>query len=203
MGPSHHQQALLERGPVAVPIAPDKGLIQQARETLSRVPLEQRVYQRLKSEYSTDKTLPELRFSEAAGRDAALVFVRRSGAPLNKGIPGLYTYAGYHEVFKKVSDTLAKQLADEAWIYGDQPIVADASTHQQLREKVCQLYLDDYEKQWDQLIADVTVITFHSLPQAVRGLNVLSGTDSPLRKWLMAVERETILERPTAEVGAI
>ena len=95
---------------------------------MSRVPLEQRVYQRLKSEYSTDKTLPELRFGEAAGRDAALVFVRRSGAPLNKGIPGLYTYAGYHEVFEKVSDTLAKQLADEAWIYGDQPIVADAST---------------------------------------------------------------------------
>jgi type VI secretion system protein ImpL len=103
----------------------------------------------------------------------------------------------------KVSDTLAKQLADEAWIYGDQSIMADASTHQQLREKVCQLYLDDYEKQWDQLIADVTVITFHSLPQAVRGLNVLSGTGSPLRKWLMAVEHETTLERPTAEVGAI
>jgi type VI secretion system protein ImpL len=198
-----HLEALLERGPIAVPIAPDTGLIQQARETLSRVPLEQRVYQRLKSEYSTDKTLPELRFSEAAGRDAALVFVRRSGAPLNKGIPGLYTYAGYHEVFEKVSDTLAKQLADEAWIYGDQPIVADVSTHQQLREKVCQLYLDDYEKQWDQLIGDVSVITFHSLPQAVRGLNVLSGTGSPLRKWLMAVEHETILERPTAEVGAV
>jgi len=193
-----HLEALLEQLPVPLPFAQDADLIRRVRQQLARAPLAQRIYGRLKQE-RLGADIPPFRVSEAAGRDAPLVFVRTSGQPLNAGIPGLYTYAGYHEVFLKESGRRIKELVDENWILGpaaETPTAADAL--QRLNDELRRLYLEDYAQQWLALLADLDVAPLPSLQQAVAITNVLSGPDSPLRKLLEAVERQTSLERDAA-----
>ena len=48
-----------------------------------------------------------------------LVFARASGQPLTKGVPGLFTYDGYHKGFQKAVKRRRDQLADEqGWVLG-------------------------------------------------------------------------------------
>lgn len=189
-----HLNALFERGPVELPLPLDSGLIRAARKSLARMPLAERVYRRFKH-FHRDLALPDFRISEAAGRDAPVVFVRKSNAPLSQGLPGLYTYAAYHEVFQKESPLLAARLAEEGWIYEEQSPVTDPAALARLAEEVRRLYLQDYVRQWDALLADLDIAPFTSPDQAVRILGVLSGEESPLRKLLESVDRETWLER--------
>jgi type VI secretion system protein ImpL len=88
-----HLEALLETGLSPLPRPLDPALVDNARAILSRAPLVDRVYGRLKLELA-DSDLPDFRISEAAGREAPLVFARNSNAALNAGIPGLFTYDG-------------------------------------------------------------------------------------------------------------
>jgi type VI secretion system protein ImpL len=64
------------------------------------------------------------------------------------------------------------------------------------------MYYDEYNRQWDALLADVVLQPFGGLDQAARNVRLLSGPESPLRKFLQAVSRQTTLEKvATAKSG--
>ncbi|WP_275426879.1 ImcF-related family protein [Ralstonia sp. GX3-BWBA] len=47
------------------------------------------------------------------------VFSRASGEPLERGIPGLFTYAGYHNLFNaRLPEFVNKAQAIDAWVMG-------------------------------------------------------------------------------------
>lgn len=189
-----HLDALFEKRPLPLPLALDQNLIAQVRATLNRMPMAARVYARLKRSAQNDK-LPEFRLSEAAGRDAALVFSRRSGKALNEaGIPGLYTYRGYRESFVRSGTEAVAQFAAESWILGEQGRITPADIPQ-LGTDVKALYLKDYQRAWEDLLNDLTIAPFPNLAQAVDVLRVLSGPGSPLKRLLEAVAKETDLTR--------
>jgi type VI secretion system protein ImpL len=52
--------------------------------------------------------------------------------------------------------------------------------------------------QWEALLADVDIVAFTGPKQAVEVLGILAGKDSPLKKLLVAVARETRLEHADA-----
>ena len=193
-----HLDALLEALPDPLPFPLDGGLVAEARAPLAKVPLAGRIYARLKQgQYG--KAVPGLRVADAAGRDAALVFVRKSGEPLSKGVPGLFTYAGYHEVFQKQALLAAKDLVQEGWVLSsEQAIPAQPEKLAQLVDDVRALYFKDYVSQWEALLADVDIVAFTGPKQAVEVLGILAGKDSPLKKLLVAVARETRLEHADA-----
>src|SRR5579871_1479285 len=115
-----HLDALLERGAAASPRPADTNLVASVRNMLVRYPLAQRVYSRLRREGVGDQ-IPDFSLVKVAGPGAASVFTRVSGQPLTKGVPGLYTYDGYYSAFRKASDRVANQLADEEpWVLADQ-----------------------------------------------------------------------------------
>lgn len=190
-----HLDALLENRPVPLPRPLDANLVQRAREVLINTPLAERIYGRIKLEL-TGMAIPDFRISDAVGRNAPLVFTRKSGDPLNEGIPGLYTYAGYHKLFLKKHEQLTKELADENWVLGKsaESHFTDAEL-QAVRQEVLKRYLEDYVKQWERLLADIQIVPFANLAQAVEVLNLLAGEPSPIRSLLVAVARETTLER--------
>ncbi len=190
-----HLTALLELLPGPLPYARDGALIERVRARLQQLPPEQRVYNGLKREL--DNPLPAFNPSQAGGPSFATVFTRLSGKPLSEGVPGLYTYSGYHEVFTKASGERIKQLAEESWILGKQGQLADdPQALQRLTEAVRNLYLQDYIKQWDGLLSDFNIRHLTSLTESVDIINVLAGPDSPLSNLLLAVAQETTLERP-------
>jgi len=191
---SEHLDTLLETqlSPLSRPL--DAELVDTTRVILSRMPLADRVYSRLKQELA-NSNVPDFRINEAAGREAPLVLARKSGAPFNEGIAGLFTYDGYHAQFLPRSKELAQQLAQESWILGPHQVNPSGEQLAQLNDDIHKRYLDDFIWEWDTLLSDIGVASFSNLAQAVEILNILSGDRSPLRLFLQNVEKETGLER--------
>lgn len=199
-----HLDALLEdiHAPLALPL--NTALVTQTRELLLRLPMSERIYGRLKQTYSRDG-VTDFRITEVVGRQASKVFTRKSGVPLSKGVPALYTYDGYHKIFKKQAGALVRELAEEKWVLGEAAADQVGSYNADvLMKQVRSRYFTDYIREWDAYLADVDIVPFTSLRQAADVLKLLSGKDSPLRTFLMAASRETTLERDrTANIGVV
>lgn len=188
-----HLTSLFETRPAPLPRALDGDLVKSARAKLVRIPLDQRVYGELKKRLMRDDPFP-FRISDAAGRSAPLVFYRKSGKPLNKGLHTLYTYYGYHELFLPKSEQITQQLANTSWVLGEQyQINASENEFDYLLHRVHRRYLDDFVLQWRQLLADLTIQPFTSLEHAVEVLGIISSEQSPLLQLLTAVKKETSL----------
>ena len=198
-----HLDALLEQAPLKSPIALDSTLIQNIRGLLNQVPLAQRIYERLKQNQRSAGAPPDIGLTLAAGPDTPRVFDRKSGQPLNSGVIGLYTYNGYFQFFLGENPKLVGQLADESWILGTVAQVSNTpAERQQIADGVCRLYLGDYLRQWQDLLADIRIKEFTNPDTALDILQVLSGPTSPLRTLLETVARETALDRPPAQPDA-
>ncbi len=186
-----HLDALLHVWPQQLPLQLDANLIRQSRQSLSNLPAENRAYSRIK-ELGLQADLPEFRISEAAGAEAPLVFVRQSGEPLNRGVPGLYTADGY-QLFAEKNREITKELTAEAWVFGEQSVLGVLDSAE-LRGKINRLYFKDYVAHWKALLADVKLVPFSSIAHAVEVLGVLTAPESPLKKLLTAAEGQTTLD---------
>ena len=187
---NQHLAALYDRQPPVVRL--DEHLIEDVRRQLQRLSVAQRAYDRVKRQKLPDG-IPDFRISEAAGRDAALVFTRKSGKPLNEPLSGFYTQRGYREAFLVGSVSQAGTLAEEQWVLGRS--LDDGQDAAALALEVRRLYVQDYMRQWDALLADLDFVPVTSVAQAADVLRVLSGPTSPLKKLLQAVAKETDLQK--------
>ncbi|WP_134545811.1 type VI secretion system membrane subunit TssM, partial [Pseudomonas aeruginosa] len=192
-----HLDALLERRPPSARL--DQDLVEDLRRQLQQLPVAQRVYDRVKRQ-RLPKDMPDFRISDAAGRDAPLVFARKSGKPLTDPLSGFFTYRGYREVFLTASLSQAGTIAEEQWVLGRD--LNDAGDAANLALDVRRLYFQDYLRQWDDLLADLTVVPITNVTQAADVLRILSGPTSPFRKLLEAVARETDLQKGDRLVAA-
>nr|WP_167375446.1 type VI secretion system membrane subunit TssM [Pseudomonas agarici] len=185
-----HLKALFERRPPNARL--DERLIDDLRRQLQQLPVAQRVYDRVKRQ-KLPEGVPEFRLNEAVGRDAALVFSRKSGKPLGDPLSGFFTAKGYREAFLLSSLSQARTLAEEQWVLGrDQ---AEQQNVASLAADVRRLYFQDYLRQWEALLADIDFVPITSVAQAADVLRVISGPTSPLKKLLVAVAKETDLQQ--------
>jgi type VI secretion system protein ImpL len=186
-----HELALMEhfRDGQAMPRL-DTQLVSDTRLTLARMPLEQRVYNRLKREL-TRAHLPEFSPAGAGGREASAVFVRKSGEPLTRGVNGMFSPAGYAK-FMGMASSAMDDVEKERWVLARQE-ASQAGNRDQVRQALLQLYYDDYIAQWDALLADVSLRPFGSLEQGARITNLLSGADSPMKKFMVEASKQTTL----------
>jgi type VI secretion system protein ImpL len=192
-----HLDALFARGAVSPPLPADAQLIQGVRSQLAALPLPQRVYSRLKRQ-GVGADIPEFTLAQAGGPSTPLVFTRASGEPLTKGVPGLFTYNGYHKAFIKESEKVARQLADEeSWVLGitdkQQSRFIDPREVSRLTEDVRRLYLEDYARVWEKLVADIRLIPSTSLQKSIETARILSAVDSPMPPLFRAIVKETTL----------
>ncbi|MBI5718668.1 MAG: type VI secretion system membrane subunit TssM [Burkholderiales bacterium] len=217
---SGHLDALLERGATVSPLPRDQALIESTRTRLAAVPLQQRVYNRLRQR-GLGAEFREVTVAEAGGPNAQLVFVRASGLPLTKGVSGLFTYDGYHKGFQKVVGEVTKTLAaEQSWVLGIEPVpmlttaaapgqtagqaagpvVAQAADgllgSGKLVNDVRRLYLNEYRETWRAYIADVRLQPLTSMAQAIEKTRFLAGPDTPLVPMLRRFSKETTLLAP-------
>ncbi|MBL8345422.1 MAG: type VI secretion system membrane subunit TssM [Rubrivivax sp.] len=208
---SGHLDALLERGATVSPLPRDGALIESTRTRLAAVPLQQRVYNRLRQR-GLGAEFREVTVAEAGGPNAQLVFVRASGLPLTKGVPGLFTYDGYHKGFQKVVGEVTKTLAaEQSWVLGIEPApmlssaqtpgqavgqVTDGLLGSKLVDDVRRLYLNEYRDTWRGYIADIRLQPLTSMAQAIEKTRFLAGPDTPLVPMLKRFSKETTLLAP-------
>ncbi len=197
-----HLAAMLETPLPAVSL--NGPLVAEVRAILTREPLADYVYNRVMRSAAV-RRLPEWAVADNSGPGGARVFVLRDGKPLDSGVPGIFTTAGYHDVFLHLLPAVTRQATEEAWVLGrgdeeqgrhKDPLHA-AEERNRLHRDVLSLYLDDYARRWDAMLADVVLKPFTSLQEGQDELFLLSAPDSPLRDLLLAIDAETQLAHPS------
>jgi type VI secretion system protein ImpL len=190
---AQHLQALLQSD--LEPLTLDQQVIDQARAAVLRSPFASQAYHVI-MQSDAARRLPEWRISDHAGPFVDRALIRRGGS-LSSGVPGIFTYDGFHKVLLPQAAQIATTMARETWVLGQTAPRTDADT---LKSEVVNLYLADYQAQWDRLLGEVTVAPFHGLREAADVLNALARPDSPLKQFYVAASAETTLTRP--ETGA-
>ncbi|MGH8763556.1 MAG: type VI secretion system membrane subunit TssM, partial [Nitrosospira sp.] len=194
---SHLDNLLLAPGQLSSPIPANEQLIANVRHTLARIPIAQRIYGRIKQlEIGTE--IPEFTIAKAAGPAALLVFTRVSGQPLTQGVPGLYSYAGYHEAFPQAAKEVTEQLsAEEAWVLGlkekDRPRWINSEAEARLLNEVRRLYLEDYASVWSAFINDIRLVQPTNLQKSIETSRILSAADSPLVSLMRSIVKQVTL----------
>jgi type VI secretion system protein ImpL len=200
---NEHLQAMLEY-PLEQ-VALNGPLVAQVRAILTREPLAEYVYNRMLRS-SLVQGLPDWTVADNAGPGGGRVFVLRDGKSLNTGVPGIFTYEGYHTVFITLLPSVTKDATENDWVLGRQHaggIAGSLAEMAKLRRDVLSLYLDDYTRRWDMLLANIALKPFSSITQGLDELYLLSAPDSPLRDLLQAIDTETQLSRPAATDKAL
>ncbi len=185
-----HLDALFERRPPNARL--DQHLIDDVRRQLQQLPVAQRVYDRVKRQ-PLPPGVNDVRLSEAAGRDAALVLRRKSGKPLGEPLPGLFTVKGYRQAFLAASLAQSATLAEERWVLGRE--INDAGDAKRLADDVRQLYFQDYIRQWEQFLSDIQLNSSADLSQRINTARLLSGNHSPLRQLVINLSNLLTLNR--------
>ncbi|AIB16041.1 hypothetical protein ABAZ39_29750 (plasmid) [Azospirillum argentinense] len=190
-----HLDTLLAKPPMALPL--DEPLVAQVRATLLRESPSARAY-RIVRRAAEEKAPPEWRVIDHAGPAGAQVFIRQSNQPLTAGMPGLFTHKGFHEAFLPNLGGVAERIAGDAWVLGPQTLgpqtaAAGRDGVARIQGEVLTLYYNEFARNWDGLLADLSLARFRSVDEAATVLNAAAGPMSPVRTLVQAVARETDL----------
>jgi type VI secretion system protein ImpL len=197
-----HIKALINMDAIVPATSVDAALVASTRARLTQYTASQRVYHRLVKLLKNNQ-LAEFSVASEAGVQSQQVLVFKSGRLLTYGIPALYTYRGYHELFKPKLDSALNLIGkDESWVLGTATGVGSTVSEiasGRLALDVRRHYVVDYISHWEKYIDDLTVVNPQSLKDAIRITETLSGVDSPLRRFMVGAARETTLYRDPAK----
>lgn len=194
-----HQLAAIDRmGSEEQKIAPDNALVQQALQSICTIPLAARAYSALISD-PTVSALPEWVPAEKAGPNATRVLTRISEKTLRVGLPGAFTYDGFHTtVLPLIPEVAATAALDQAVFAGGCAESSDASVAT-LETDILKLYQDDFIAQWNGFLRDIRLAPIADLPTATANMKDLASPDSTLRRLVRAVVDEVDLTRVIPE----
>lgn len=188
-----HLTQLLEEQIVASPYAKDDALISREQALINQQPLSTRVYGRLKRLLERDENLKPVSLATLGGPQSELVFSRKSGKPVNDGIPGLYTPNGYWNSFNaQIAPVTASLHEDDAWVLGS---TTQPEDKQQTDNAVRQLYARDFIAIWDSFLSDIQLNNSADLNQRINTARVLSSNNSPLRRLVVNLSQQLTLVR--------
>jgi type VI secretion system protein ImpL len=203
-GLRRHLDRLLAGGEVGAPSQADRGLIDKARAQVARVPLAQRVYNRLRGIDPGPNTKP-FSVDAVAGGQAKALFARASGASLAHGVPALYSRNVYLQSFRaRTQDVLRQFAAEQGWVLGLSGVAAEPPVlTPRLYEEIEQLYLADYVRVWDTFLRDLRFVPVPTLARTAELAQQLGRPDSALATLLAAAATElTLAGRPGAPPAA-
>jgi type VI secretion system protein ImpL len=195
---TEHVNALFEGRAVTSPYQKDEELIRRTRDRLGQFSISQLSYLRLKRRLENNE-LGEFTVPKVAGPQAASVFRFKSNKPLTNGVPGLFTFRGYHDLFKKEVDSVATKFSvEESWVLDGERSAkqrAEDLSKDKLGVEVKRLYLNEYADTWDAFLKDLTLLPAGDLQRSIQTTRILSAPDSPLSLLVKAASKETTLLR--------
>jgi len=196
-----HMDVLLETRPTQLPQPLDKALISSTRAILEKSKLSGLIYNQVKSQLLSNSKLPSFVLAGSRGvvPNARSVFQRKSGTPLEEGIPGFYTYDGYRE-FRKVSGELVESFLADNWVLGNELAKVNLVDTQL---EVIGLYLEEYQDEWNNLLQDIKIKSPSSLKHAAEITNILADpVQSPITRLLDEVVKQTYLSKPLEDASS-
>ena len=171
-------------------------LVDQARATLTRLPVAERAYTLLKSE-AHNEPIEDWIASQRGGPDMTLVFEAANGASLDTvRVPGFFTYDGFALALLGHMQTIADKLAAENWVLG--PFADEGAVKQQyvgLFPGILELYSRDFIASWSAAINNLQLRPLLSDKPKYLRLSAASAPTSPILVVLESIRDETALTR--------
>lgn len=190
-----HIDNLVGGGVLVSPFPKDEALIAEVRDNLNRVSMARRAYSRIERILTAEAGTP-MSVISLGGSQAASVFKRESGKPLNQGVPAFFSFNGYWNVFdKRVERETIRLREDDVWVLDAEAKKLADGSDKKLVEDVRVIYFNEYVKHWDAFLADVAVVVPDSLVGAIELARTLSSSNSPLTRFVQSVANETTLLR--------
>jgi type VI secretion system protein ImpL len=179
------------------PLPLNDSLITAARRILNSQPLYEQIFAHLQTETVLDSY--NLRLQDVLPPHTDRVFTTSNGQPLQTlMMPGLYTYDGYHGFFRDKGLGYVKQALRENWVLNN--YAADQESDlPRLYDDLQKYYFYQYKTQWHTLLAILKIKRPEDDAQAIEILDILSGSETPLRPLLETVQKNTtLLQMPKA-----
>jgi len=179
------------------PIRLDQKLIFNARRKLNAQPLSLRVYADLKNRDLPDRY--NFRLQEALGPYGDQVFTTANGQAIQTlMVPGLYSYEGYNDFFRKQGLDEINRIRAENWVLENPAAKDQAGDVHRLYDDLQKLYFAEYRRMWRTLLDNLRLKPVRGIHQTIQIITRLSGPETPLRPLLEAVEKNTSLSRDFA-----
>lgn len=208
-----HLEEMLNSGRVLRAAKPlDRQLVTEARQLLGGTTTAQRLYERIKTSLATAAPA-DFTLIGAVGPQAWTVFRRASGAPLDQGIPGLFTLAGYRDVFMRhLPGLLDGMRHEEAWVMGQTTggapqalteVALKASPSDPLLDDIRSLYLSEYGSHWQSFLEDIHVARIDNRTLVLQTMRTFSTSNSPLLVLVRVAAQQTLLTQAPSNPGDI
>lgn len=185
-----HLKALADTGDLLVARfhPQSEPLVESARARVSTASLVDRAFATLRLSGSA---APGLRLSEVVGPAGVAVLERRS-APLTEPILATFTAEGYRKDVKPHIEQVAQLLADEeTWVLGGRASGVGKDDTRALAAEIQRRYFDEFRAVWRATLDDVRIRKVDGLRSAQNVAQMLSQSDSPLKKLVVAVAEAT------------
>ena len=182
-----HLDAFLETEFAPAELNPQ--LLSSTRQRLQRLPVAQRIYQRIKNkpEYTQKVNL----LNEMGGV-VSESYQLTSGIKQNLMVPVLYTKTSYDEIDFSADSQMIINIANEKWLLHDESkknINFVKDDLEKISKKVKSLYLADYDRHWQKVYNALNVKPFKDINQA----NVLlTNFSDPIYSPLLGVLNVTV-----------
>jgi type VI secretion system protein ImpL len=139
--------------------------------------------------------------AKSIGGSRVSVFTRLSDKTMNVGLPGAYTFDGFHNAVLPIAPEIAAEMALDRVVYENGCVESGEVSSAELEQEILRLYYEDFETIWDTFLVDVRLAPLTDLTVAEANLKDLATEDSALHRLLTAVAKETFLTRPPDEGG--
>jgi len=195
----HHLHVLLDNEFEPYPL--NTKVVASTRRILTRVPIERRVYARIKQEAMTETALT-YHLDEVLGDEGQKTFRSLSNKGLRQRVSALYTISGFKDLFLAETPRIIQESTEENWVLGTSQKDAVNISQKDLNRKVEKFYVSDYIDNWQDLMADLEIVRFTSIRHGVDVVETLAGATSPLRGFLESVDKHTALDRKSDAADA-
>ncbi|OEE61295.1 type VI secretion protein IcmF [Enterovibrio norvegicus] len=174
-------------------LKPYDRLIDNTQQSLSRMPIDQRVYRNLKQASASVLGSP-VDLATSIGPVFDVVFAQRIEDSENLMIPRMLTKKGFEGYFIPESDSVSELALVDSWVLGQTESIDFSDEDKRvLRDKIRSQYVADYSDSWRRAMNDIDIKYFQDIHNAVLVLESITGNNQPLHRLLEEVTDNTKL----------
>ena len=162
----------------------NKSLVVSTRQRLLRMPISQRIYQRIRTTAEYAQPINMLAEMGGAVQDSYRV---SPAIEAKLTIPMLFTKASYDEIDFSADSDFIVSIANERWLLHDeakQEVAFISDDLDDISKKVKALYLADYNKHWQQIYDALNIKPVKNILQTS---NLLSSFADPIYSPIVAI----------------
>lgn len=196
------QAATLMAGPIEPPAA-DARLIEASRVALLQQTPAQRVLAQIEASGAAQEQAPWRAADWFGPMEPEKVARLFDPAAQATAVPGLYTRAGYWNVFLPALAGSDALVAEQRWVMGRDRAAADTVfDERRVRSETAQLYASNYVRRWDEAMTRLQIAPVRSAAEAQRQMQVAADPASPLASVIEGMTRAAVVGPSPAPMTA-